>query len=288
MKRKLRFKTIFISDVHLGAPECKAAQASHFLKNCLCEKLVMNGDIIDAWALSRSGKWTKAHTNFVRTVLMKMEKENTEVIYTRGNHDDVLERFLPLSVDNLHIVEEHIHESPHGKYLVVHGDGFDHVTTNHKWMAHLGAHGYNTLLHVNRYYNAYRHWRGKEAFSFAKWVKARVKGAVSFVGKYEEQLQGLAHQRGCNGIICGHIHTPADKQVGDVHYLNSGDWVESLTAVVEHLDRSFEVITYADFCIRSNREPKGMRLPNVKGFEPEEHDSEEHEEDVEATLKAVS
>ena len=107
------------------------------------------------------------------------------------------------------------------------------------------------------------------------------------MGKYEEQLQGLAHQRGCNGIICGHIHTPADKQVGDVHYLNSGDWVESLTAVVEHLDRSFEVITYADFCIRSNREPKGMRIPNVQGFEPEEHDSEEHEEDVEATLKTV-
>ncbi len=281
MKRKLRFKTIFISDVHLGAPECKAAQASHFLKNCLCEKLVMNGDIIDAWALARSGKWTKAHTNFVRTVLKKMEKENTEVIYLRGNHDDVLERFLPLSIDNLHIVDEHIHESPHGKYLVVHGDGFDHVTTNHKWMAHLGAHGYNTLLLVNRYYNAYRHWRGKEAFSFAKWVKARVKGAVSFVGKYEEQLQGLAHQRGCNGIICGHIHTPADKQVGDVHYLNSGDWVESLTAIVEHLDRTFEVITYADFCARANREPKGLRLPNA-----EEGDADEPEEDIEATIKA--
>ncbi len=143
---------------------------------------------------------------------------------------------------------------------MVHGDGFDHVTTNHKWMARVGALGYETLLKINRLYNNYRHWRGKEAFSFAKWVKSKVKGAVSFVGKYQEQLQELAHLRGCRGIICGHIHTPADQQVGDVHYLNSGDWVESLTAVVEHLDRTFEVITYGDFCARAGREPKGMKI----------------------------
>lgn len=279
MKRKLRFKTIFISDVHLGAPECKAAQAAHFLRNCKCEKLVLNGDIIDAWALKRGGKWEKPHTHFIRTILRKMEKEDTEVIYLRGNHDDVLSRFLPIQFDNLCVVEEHIHETPHGKYLVVHGDGFDHVTTNHKWLAHIGAIGYETLLKLNRLYNAWRHWRGLEAFSFAKWVKARVKGAVSFVGEYEQQLQQLAHVKGCQGIICGHIHTPADRQVGDVHYLNSGDWVESLTAVVEHLDRSFEVITYADFCQRANRKPKGMRLTL-----PEAEHEPESEEDVEEPL----
>jgi UDP-2,3-diacylglucosamine pyrophosphatase LpxH len=277
MKRKLRFKTIFISDVHLGAPECKAVQASHFLKNCVCEKLVLNGDIIDAWALARSGKWTKDHTHFVRTVLRKMEKENTEVYYLRGNHDDVLERFLPLRIDNLHISDEHIHDSPHGRYLVVHGDGFDHVTTNHKWVASLGAIGYNSLLRLNRLYNAYRHWRGLEAFSFAKWVKAKVKGAVSFVGKYEEQLQSLAHTRDCKGIICGHIHTPADKMYGDVHYLNSGDWVESLTAVVEHLDRSFEVISYGDFCTRAGRLPKGMRVPGIAETDDEVDELEDDE-----------
>lgn len=257
-KLKPRFKTIFISDVHLGAADCKAEQASHFLRHSQCEKLVMNGDVIDAWALLRGGKWEKPHTHFIRTVLRKMEKENTEVIYTRGNHDDVLERFLPIAIDNLCIVQDHIHESPHGRYLVIHGDGFDHVTTNHKWAAKVGAIGYDTLLRVNRLYNAWRQWRGKPPFSFAKWVKARVKGAVSFVGKYEEQLQKLATGKGCRGIICGHIHTPADKQVGDVHYLNSGDWVESLTAVVEHLDRTFEVITYEEWCRRANRRPKGL------------------------------
>lgn len=260
-KLKPRFKTIFISDVHLGAAECKAEQASHFLRHSQCEKLVLNGDIIDAWALLRDGKWEKPHTHFIRTVLRKMEKEDTEVIYTRGNHDDVLERFLPIALDNLRIEREHIHESPHGHYLVVHGDGFDHVTTNHKWAAEIGAIGYNTLLRVNRLYDNWREWRGKPPFSFAKWVKARVKGAVSFVGKYEEQLQQLAAEKKCSGIICGHIHTPANKQVGGVHYLNSGDWVESLTAVVEHLDRTFEVITYADWCRRTNREPKGRFTP---------------------------
>lgn len=257
-KLKPRFKSIFISDVHLGAADCKAEQASHFLRHSQCEKLVMNGDIIDAWALLRGGRWEKAHTHFIRTVLRKMEKENTEVIYTRGNHDDVLERFLPIAIDNLCIVQDHIHESPHGRYLVIHGDGFDHVTTNHKWAAKVGAVGYDTLLRINRLYNAWRQWRGKPPFSFAKWVKARVKGAVSFVGKYEEQLQKLAAERGCRGIICGHIHTPADKLVGDVRYLNSGDWVESLTAVVEHLDRTFEVITYEEWCSRANRKPKGF------------------------------
>jgi UDP-2,3-diacylglucosamine pyrophosphatase LpxH len=286
MKRKLRFKTIFISDVHLGAPECKAAQAAHFLRNSMCEKLVLNGDIIDAWALKRRGKWEKPHTHFIRTVLRKMEKEDTEVIYLRGNHDDVLSRFMSLRMDNLSIVEEHIHDSPHGKYLVVHGDGFDHVTTNHKWLAHIGAVGYETLLKMNRLYNNYRQWRGKEAFSFAKWVKARVKGAVSFVGKYENQLQELAKHKGCSGIICGHIHTPADQRVGDVHYLNSGDWVESMTAVVEHLDRSFEVITYGDFCARSGRKPKGVRLSQPdeqsSGDPALDGDEKEIEEAVEA------
>ena len=175
MKRKLRFKTIFISDVHLGVPECKAAQASHFLRNSYCEKLVLNGDIIDAWALKRGGRWTKPHTHFVRTVLKKMEKENTRVIYLRGNHDDVLERFLPLSMDNLQVTDEHIHDSPHGRYLVVHGDGFDHVTTNHKWAAHLGAFGYDTLLKLNRFYNTYRKWRGKDEFFCLIYERSRVK-----------------------------------------------------------------------------------------------------------------
>lgn len=258
MKKKLRFKTIFVSDIHLGVEESKAAQLSHLLRNSFCEKLVLNGDIIDAWALQRDGRWCKSHTHLVQTILRKMEEQEMEVIYLRGNHDDLIERFVPLKLDNLRIDLEYVHHTPRGCYLVVHGDGFDHVTSHHPWLAKIGAIGYNTLLRLNRLYNLYRLRRGKEPFSFAKWVKAKVKGAVSFVGNYEEQLQALAKERECVGIICGHIHTPADKQIGEIHYLNSGDWVESMTAVVEHIDESLEVISYQEWCSRANREPKGQ------------------------------
>jgi UDP-2,3-diacylglucosamine pyrophosphatase LpxH len=267
-KSKLSVKTVFISDVHLGVPECKSAQASHFLRNTLCEKLVMNGDIIDAWHLRRSGGWNQGHTHFVRTVLRKMEKENTEVLYLRGNHDDILDRFLPLRLENFHLTDEHIHRTRGGDYLVVHGDGFDAVTTKHPWMAKAGAVGYNLLLKVNRVYNGWRRWRGKESFSLSRWVKLKVKSAVSFVGRYEEQLQQLAEWKKCKGIICGHIHQPANKLVGKVHYLNSGDWVESMTAILEHHDGHFEVITYDEFCRRTNRRPKGGAVSTGVGSQP--------------------
>jgi UDP-2,3-diacylglucosamine pyrophosphatase LpxH len=130
---------------------------------------------------------------------------------------------------------------------VVHGDGFDSVSTNHKWLAWLGAVGYDTLLMVNRHYNRFRAWRGKEHFSLSKRVKARVKSAVSFVDNYEQQLQQFARRRGCDGIICGHIHTPEDKMIDGIRYLNSGDWVESLTAIVEHQNGTMELIRYEDF-----------------------------------------
>jgi UDP-2,3-diacylglucosamine pyrophosphatase LpxH len=257
IKTKLRARTVFISDVHLGMPDCKAAQAAHFIRNIHCDKLVLNGDIIDAWHLKRLGGWNKAHTHFIRTVLKKMEKENTLIIYLRGNHDDILDRFIPIQLDNFIITAEHIHHTRRGDYLVVHGDGFDHVTTNHPWIAKLGGIGYNLLLRINRAYNWYRRVRGKESFSLSRWVKLKVKSAVSFVGKYEEQLQELAKAKGCKGIICGHIHSPANKLVGETHYLNSGDWVESLTAIMEYDNGEFEVITYDQFCQRTNREPKG-------------------------------
>jgi UDP-2,3-diacylglucosamine pyrophosphatase LpxH len=257
MKTKLRLKTLIMSDIHLGMVDSKAVQAAHMLRHCVCDQIILNGDIIDAWALKSSGRWRSEHTHFIRTLLKKMEKEQVEVIYVRGNHDDILDAFLPFKMAGLSIVNEHIHESRHGRYLVVHGDGFDHVTTNHAWLAKVGAVGYDVLLRLNRLCNRWRRWRGKEAFSLSRWVKSKVKQAVGFVGRYEEQLQNLARWKKCQGIICGHIHTPADKQIDDIHYLNSGDWVESLTAIIEHEDHGFEVIGYHDFCARTGRQPKG-------------------------------
>ena len=251
---KYACRTVFLSDIHLGTPDSKANEVVDFLKHLRCRKLVLNGDIIDGWALKRGGKWSGRHSHVIRKVLKMTEKDDTQVVYLRGNHDEILERFLPLTFGRIKFTKEYIHTTQVGKrYLVVHGDGFDSVSTNHKWIASLGAVGYDFLLKVNRIYNIWRRWRGKEYFSLSKRVKAKVKSAVSFVDKYEELLQDLARHRKCDGIICGHIHTPEDKEVGDVHYLNSGDWVESLTAIIEHNDGRMELVKYESF-IKSLRE----------------------------------
>jgi UDP-2,3-diacylglucosamine pyrophosphatase LpxH len=247
MKNLLRVRSVILSDVHLGTAECKAAEVNHFLRHVRCEKLILNGDIIDGWQLRRGGNWTKAHTRFIRIVLKKLEKRDTEVIYLRGNHDDILASFLPLDFENLRIVEDYIHEGPAGRYLVLHGDVFDTITKNFVWLAHLGDWGYQFLLKINRAYNAWRAWRGKEYWSLSKAIKGRVKQAVSHVGDFEEHIAQLARERGCTGVMCGHIHTAADKMLGQIHYLNSGDWVESLTALVEHFDGRYELINFTEF-----------------------------------------
>ncbi|MGL4400052.1 MAG: glycosyltransferase [Luteolibacter sp.] len=257
---KYSCRTVFLSDIHLGTPSSKANEVVDFLKHIHCGKLVLNGDIIDGWALKRGGKWSGRHSRVIRKILKMMERDDTEVIYLRGNHDDILERFLPLAFGKIRFTKEHVHLTETGKrYLVIHGDGFDSVSTNHKWIASLGAVGYDFLLSVNRFYNYYRSWRGKEYFSLSKRVKARVKSAVSFIDKYEELLQDLARHKNCDGIICGHIHTPEDKQVGGIHYLNSGDWVESMTAIIEHNDGRMELVRYEEF-IQSLRETKEHRV----------------------------
>lgn len=252
---KLSCRTVFLSDIHLGTPDSKADEVVEFLKHLRCRKLVLNGDIIDGWALKRGGRWSPRHSRVIRKILKMTERDETEVVYLRGNHDEILERFLPMAFGRIRLTKEHVHPAADGKrYLVVHGDGFDSVSTNHKWLASLGAVGYNFLLRVNRGYNFYRAWRGKEYYSLSKAVKAKVKSAVCFVDRYEELLQELARHRRCDGIICGHIHTPEDKLVGDIRYLNSGDWVESLTAIIEHHDGRMELVRYREFVDRMRRE----------------------------------
>ncbi len=258
-KPPAKYKTIFISDVHLGTLNCKVKEVLHFLKHTRCERLVLNGDIIDGWQLGRGSKWTQDHTKFVRYILKRVEKKQLEVIYLRGNHDDILSRFLPMQFATVSIVEDYIHESPMGRYLVLHGDVFDTVTKNFTFLAHLGDWGYKMLMSLNRWFNKYRAWRGKEYYSLSKAIKAHVKKAVNFISDFEEKLARLAESRGCVGVICGHIHTPADKRFGTLHYLNSGDWVESLSAIVEHENGHFELLHFADFRLeypmREDEEP---------------------------------
>ncbi len=251
-RRKLSVRTLFLSDIHLGTDASKAREVIDVLKHTRCERIVLNGDIIDGWALKRGGKWRSIHTRVVRTVLKKLEKEKTEIIYLRGNHDDFMTTFLPIALGKLKCVSEYIHTTPEGeRYLVLHGDGFDSVSTGHKWIAVLGSIGYDTLLNVNRIYNRYRKWRGKDYYSVSKAIKARVKSAVSFVGRYQEKLVELAVKRKCSGIICGHIHTPADEMIDGIHYLNSGDWVETLSCIIENQNGGFEILYYDEFLSRT-------------------------------------
>ena len=247
-KTALEYKTIILSDIHLGMRDSKAKEVSHFLKHTHCETLILNGDIIDAWSLKRrKGTWNKHCSRFIRMVLKKIERKKTQVVYLRGNHDDVLRKFMPIYFEGFQIVEDHILKNKDRKYLVVHGDVFDTITSNYAIIAHLGDVGYNLLLAVNRFYNRYRTWRGKEYFSISKQVKARVKKAVNFISKFETALVSLARYYQCDGVICGHIHTAEDKMLEDIHYLNSGDWVESMTAIVETMDGELRLIDYPTF-----------------------------------------
>jgi len=257
--KKEHYRSVILSDVHLGTRDSRAHEAVEFLKSCRCDKLILNGDIVDGWAIRNGGKWKASHTRFVRAVLKKMEKEGTEVIYLRGNHDDILERFLPIAFGKLTIEHEYILATDWGNYLIIHGDGFDSITTNHRFIASIGAIGYAFLLRINRLYNRWRSLRGKPYYSVSKDIKAGVKSAVSFIDHYEERLQRYVCKRNCVGIICGHIHTAADKILEDgTHYLNSGDWVESLTAIVEKQSGEFELIHYDDF-LRRKQQASGAR-----------------------------
>lgn len=270
-KTVLRYKTIFLSDVHLGAPDCQIDKVNHFLKHTESERLVLNGDIIDGWSLGRRGGWDRKHTRFVRLVLKKIEKRQTEVIYLRGNHDDIVDRFLPLHFGGLKFVDQYIHEGKTGRYLVIHGDAFDAVTQNSRLLAVLGDIGYQSLLKLNRLYNRYRAWRGKEYFSLSKAIKARTKTVVNYISRFEEQVENFTTRYNCSGFICGHIHTPADKFIGKVHYLNSGDWIESNTALVEHVDGRFEILEYEGFCERleaRKREEQAVITARRAAFAP--------------------
>ncbi|QXD31780.1 MAG: UDP-2,3-diacylglucosamine diphosphatase [Verrucomicrobia bacterium TMED71] len=248
MKRAPRiYKTIFISDLHLGTENSKVKEVMHFLRNTRCERLVLNGDIIDGWQLNRGSLWTSEHTKFLRFILKRIEKKTLDVIYLRGNHDDILGRFLPMQFGSLSIVEDFVHESKSGRYLVLHGDVFDTITKNFVFLAHLGDWGYKFLMSLNRWYNKYRAWRGKEYYSLSKAIKAKVKAAVNFVSSFEEKITKLARAKECTGVICGHIHTPDNKKIGGLHYLNSGDWVESLSAIVEHSNGRMQLVYFRDF-----------------------------------------
>ena len=240
------YPTIVISDVHLGTDHSKTSQLCEFLRSVNCETLIMNGDIIDGWHLQKGGKgkWKKEHTEFFKIIMKMMENHNTKVIYVRGNHDDFLDHLAPFTFSNLEIVKDYTHRKNGKTYYIVHGDIFDNITSNMVWLAKLGDIGYSILLWINRLYNVYRAKKGLPYFSLSQNIKQKVKSAVSYISDYEKELVLLAKARHADGIICGHIHQAADEHIDGIHYLNSGDWVESMTALLEHKDGTWEVYSY--------------------------------------------
>lgn len=245
MKQRIHYSTIVLSDIHLGSEHSHIDEVTTFLKSVDCRRLILNGDIIDGWQLRKQHRhWNKKHTGFFKVLMKMMENQGTEIIYVRGNHDDFLDNFAPIQFSNLSVVKDYILHT-HGKqYYVTHGDIFDTVTTNMKWLAMLGDAGYTFLLWVNKVYNLYREKKGKTYYSLSQRVKQRVKSAVSYISRFEKELVALAEFKKVDGIICGHIHQAADIMYGKIHYLNSGDWIESLTALVENEQGEWKIVIY--------------------------------------------
>ena len=203
----------------------------------------LNGDIIDGWSLKRQGGWSESHSKVLNQFMQYIEDPDIEVIFLKGNHDEMLDSVLDFPIDKLNMVHEHIHKNNHGNYLVTHGDAFDTVAQKHKWLAILGDIAYQFMMGVNSIYNKYRAWRGKPYFSISKVAKAKVKSIVGSSDNLESKLMNAAIKADCIGIICGHIHTAINKRIGDIHYLNSG-LGRILTAIAEYNNGEFEIINF--------------------------------------------
>lgn len=240
-----KYRSIFISDVHLGTKDCKAHALDNFLKNNTCETLYLVGDIIDAWKIQQNRlKWKQSHTDVVRRIL-KFAKQGTRVVYVAGNHDEFLRPMIPYNVSfgRIEICNQITHVDVKGKrYLVVHGDLFDGITRLAPWISFLGDRAYDFILSVNSRFNWIRHRLGFGYWSLSKFLKRRIKKAIDFMFQFEKTISDYAKKRQFDGVICGHIHHAEIKEVNGIIYMNDGDWVESLTALVEHHDGTWEII----------------------------------------------
>ncbi len=242
---KTHYRTIFLSDVHLGTRGCQAERLIDFLKGHTCERLYLVGDIIDGWRMRSGVYWPQQHSNVVRRFLT-LAKRGTKIVYVSGNHDEFLRKYSDLTIGNLELVDQAVHVSAAGeRLLVVHGDEYDVVTRYHRWVAFLGDQGYTVLLQLNRHFNALRSRLGYGYWSLAAWIKHRVKRAVSFISEYEEALVHQCRKQGYDGVICGHIHHAEIRELDGIGYMNCGDWVESCTALVEDSAGNFRILDWS-------------------------------------------
>ena len=259
-----RFRTLFISDVHLGTSGCKAEMLLEFLKRYDADTIYLVGDIVDGWRLKSNWYWPQLQNDVVQKLLRKVRK-GVRIIYIPGNHDEFLRDYVGASFGNIEIAEKAIHVTANGqRFLVIHGDQFDVVVVNARWLAHLGDWAYDFALWSNGLLNIVRRKLGLPYWSLSAWAKLKVKNAVNFIGDFETYLSEEARKAGTTGVICGHIHHAADHDMKGVRYLNTGDWVESCTALVEDYHGNITLIRFADILraeVTDLAKPKTLSAP---------------------------
>lgn len=243
---KLHVRTVFISDIHLGTKGCQATILLDFLKHVEADTYYLVGDIVDGWRLKRSWYWPQAHNDVVQKMLRKARKGD-KIIYVPGNHDEFARQYYDMAFGDIEIKNNPIHTTADGKkLLVIHGDQYDSVVLYNKWLAHLGDFAYETVLRLNRPLNKVRSWFGWSHWSLSAYLKLKVKNAVSYISCFEEVVAHDAKSKGVDGVVCGHIHHAEIRQIDGFTYCNDGDWVESCTALVEHMDGKLDSIRWLD------------------------------------------
>jgi len=268
---KLKFRTVWISDTHLGTSGCNAELLHDFLHSIKPETLYLVGDIIDGWRLKRGWYWPPRHNDIIRRIL-KLANKGTRVVYIPGNHDEALRDYTGLAFGGVEVMQEAIHVTADGKrLLVLHGDEFDGVVLYARWLAFLGDVGYSVLLRMNVWFNAVRRRFGLPYWSLSAYIKHRVKNAVAFISRFEEVVAHAARERGVDGVICGHIHSAEIRDFDGIVYMNDGDWVESCTALVEHFDGRIEILDWAArtkalhlAAAKADAEPVPQSLPEME------------------------
>ena len=264
-----RYRTIWLSDIHLGTRGCKAEFLLDFLRCNESETLYLVGDIIDGWRLRRSWYWAQSHNDVIQKVLRKARK-GTHVAYIPGNHDEWLRDYTGLEFGGIALLDEAIHVTADGKrLLIIHGDAYDGVVKYARWLALLGDWAYTFALWLNHHFNQVRRRLGYPYWSLSAYLKGKVKNAVEYVGNYAEAVADEARRRGLDGVICGHIHKAEIRDLGEVMYCNDGDWVESCTALVEHWNGRLEIVNWIELRALDPLNPRAHLADNELETETE-------------------
>ena len=240
------YKTIVLSDIHMGRRGSRHKDVISFLKHTSCENLILNGDILDKFRYNKPALWKKRHWRFIKTISQKIEEDKTNVFFVKGNSDQLPDNLLPLQIGELKLVDRMVYESFGKKYLVVHGDIFDTYQGQFRWLTKLGKKAHGALFWFHHKALSLRKLAGFKHFPLSEKVKSQFSIARHYIESYEQSLSGLANEAGYDGVICGHLHIPAIKTINGVVYMNSGDWVQSGSALVEYPNGEWKHVFYTE------------------------------------------